>query len=218
MKTGALILLAGLAFAPVAATAQTPAPKAADAELSYQTLLNAARTATAESGSAPVDWRALRYAYSDRPSFMGHADDEDRQAMFKAANAGNWPEAQTAANRVIAQSWVDGMAHFILGIALSYQNKPKDALREKAIGQGLIESVKTADGLSFEHAFTVITVAEEYDLMTLMGVHLDNQALSHNGGHTYDVMTTKDRDGKTVVYYFNIDREWASEARMFAPK
>ena len=55
----ALVLLAAIALAPSLAFA---ADAAADAR--YQTLLAAAKSAT-----APVDWKALRFAYADSSAF-----------------------------------------------------------------------------------------------------------------------------------------------------
>jgi len=205
MKRLLLALEACLLLAPGLAMAQAPDPEA-----HYQELLTTVKAAT-----GPVDWAALRYAYADLPSFMGSGDDDDRAAMFKALQASDWPAVEAAARRVIDAMYVDGAAHFMLGVALDKQGKP-DGARERAIGTGLLESIETGDGLSYDTAFTVITVAEEYDLMSYIGVSLDTQALSQHDGHTFDVMTTKDDSGKTAVYYFNIDREWAAENRMFS--
>jgi len=198
-----LVLTAPAAFAQ-------PAPP--DPQARYQALLADAKTA---ADPAAIDWRALRYAYADLPSFQGEADDEDRAAMFKASKAHDWAATGAAAQKVLDTSFLDPAAHYLLGVAYARQNRPADAQHETAIGQALIASIKTGDGLSYDTAYTVITVAEEYDVLGIDGYALDQQSLSQHDGHVYDVMACKDGDGKPVTFYFNIDREWAAEARMF---
>lgn len=194
----------------LAAMQAMPVQAQDDAEAHYQTLL-----AAAKSGDAPVDWQALRFAYADRKDFDGQFDSPDRRAMFDAAARRDWPASLAAANRVLDKTYVDGMAHFSAGAADLALGHPDDAQREKAMAEGIFASIRTGDGLSFEHAFTVIAIDEEYDLLITMGVEPGTQGLVNNGDHTYDVFDTKDTNGKPVRYYFNIDHEWAAETRPF---
>ena len=207
MKRLLFALLACAAFQPALAFAADPDPEAA-----YQALL-----AAAKSGTGPIDWQALRFAYADRPSYAPDDDTDDRRAMFVAVNAHDWATVLAKANKVLDKNYTDGMAHHSAGAADVALGHPDDGMKERAMAEGIFQSIRTGDGLSFEHAFTVISVAEEYDLLATMGVDLDQQALSNSDGHVYDVMTVHDDSGKTVVYYFNIDREWAAETKMFAP-
>ena len=207
MKRFLFVVLAWAAFQPVVALAADPDPEA-----NYQNLL-----AAAKSGTGPVDWQALRFAYADRPNYVPDADGDDRRAMFIAANAHDWATVLAKANKVLDENYTDGMAHHSAAAADFSLGHRDEGAKEAAMAEGIFQSIRTGDGLSFEHAFTVISVAEEYDLLATMGVDLDQQALSNNDGHVYDVMTVHDDSGKTVVYYFNIDREWAAETKMFAP-
>jgi hypothetical protein len=206
MKHLVLAMAACLMMAPEMALAQTT-----DAEAHYQELLAAAKAAT-----GPVDWKALRYAYADRPDFTGTPDEEDREAMFKAADGNDWPGVQAAAQRAVDQMYVDGAAHLMMAIAYDHMGKADDAQREGTIGEGLLDSIQTGDGLSYDTAWTVITVAEEYDYLTYAGLEPGNQSLEEHDGHEFDVLEAKDDKGSSAKYYFNIDREWAAENRLFS--
>lgn len=206
-------MLKAVFFAALAGLALLSAPAMAeDAEAHYQALLTAAK-----AGTAPVDWQALRFAYADRPTYDLEAGRDDRAAMFKAFNANDWAGTVAAANRVLGVNYCSAMTHLVVGIADDRLGQAADAQREKAIARGLFESIRTGDGLSHEHAFTVISVGEEYDFFIFAGVDLHNnkytQRLDQQGGHSYDVFDVTDGTGKTVTYYFNIDRAWAAETR-----
>lgn len=200
-----------LILAVLAAAAIHAAPvHAEDAAAHYNSLLAAAKAST-----GPVDWTALRYAWAEQPDYYGTLDDDDRAAMFKAVKGGDWDGALVQANKVIDATYFDGGAHLIAAIAYARRGDPASAQREKAIADAIFKSIQTGDGLTPDTAFTVIAVSEEYDLMYYMGVSLNQQALSHQGEHSYDIMDTTDENGKSVTYYFNIDRAWEAEGRMF---
>ncbi len=205
-KSLLLALVAAACLQPVLAHAQ-----AADPEAHYQALLTAAK-----SGTAPIDWTALRYAYADRPSFFGALDDDDRATMFHAAHDGDWAGTLMAANKALDAAWIDGGAHLMAAVAQTHLGNTDAAAKERALADGIFASIRTGDGLKPETAFTVIAVSEEYDLLDGdMGVTVKSQSLNMANDHQYDVMTVTDADGKEMTYYFNIDREWAAEGRMF---
>ena len=185
---------------------------APDAEAQYEALL-----AAAKSGTAPVDWMALRYADADRPSFTPDVANPDRKAMFQAANAQDWQGALDLANRVIDKDYTDALAHLLASSADRQLGHADDAAHEAATGNGLLASIRTGDGQSFDTAFTVIAVREEYDLLLTMHLKLTRQGLNLHDGHHYDVMETMNAAGTAVTYYFQIDREWAAENRALMP-
>ncbi len=206
----AIVALA-VALMPFAARAADHAP-GADAETKYQTLL-----AAAKAGVGPVDWTALRYADADRPGFVPDRPNLDRNAMFKAMNAKDWQGALDLANRVIDADFTDALAHLVVSAACRQLGRTDESAREGAIASGLLASIRTGDGKSFDTAFTVMAVREEYDLLLTMHVKLVRQSLNTHDNHQFDVMDTTDPTGAAVTYYFQIDREWAAENRALMP-
>jgi hypothetical protein len=199
------------AFVAILAAA-APAFAADDAEARYQSLLAAAKA------GGPVDWQALRFAYADRPTYVMDVAREERATMVNAYGAKDWNGALAAANRILDQNYCNGLAHMVAGLASDKLGRTADARREKAMGLAIFASIKTGDGLSYEHAFTVISIGEEYDTFLTLDLDPGAQSLGNNAGHMYDIFTTKDAAGKPVTYYFNIDRVWAVESRMTTKK
>lgn len=210
MKRMFLAGMAALALLPMTSRAADPAP---DAEAAYRTML-----AAAKANPEGADWQALRFAYADRPSFSMLATDDGRRAIHAAYAAHDWQGVLTAAAKVLDIDYVDGEAHLASSIAYGELGKADDAAREQKIAVAIFKSMMSnGDGQSPEHAFVVISVAEEYELMSARKRHVTSQSLSRQGGHAYDVLTTAGANGDAATFYFQIDRVMAAESRMFTP-
>jgi hypothetical protein len=208
MKRLMVALLTVAILSPVAVQAED----APDAEAKYQAMLTAAK-----ADPAATDWQALRFAYADRPSFSLFAVDAGRKAIHEARAAHDWQGLLAAADKVFEINYADGEAHRAASVAYHMLGKSDDAEREKAIAVAIFKSMMlNGDGKSREHAFVVISVAEEYELMTAtLRRRVGSQALMHDAGHAYDTIEVAGPDGDKVTLYFQIDRVVAAEARMF---
>jgi hypothetical protein len=200
-----------LMFALLAAAILQPVAVRAADEPKYKTML-----AAAKADPAGTDWQVLRFAYADRPSFSLHAADSGLKTMREARNAHDWEALLDAANKAIDAVYVDGEAHQQAFLALGQLGKLGDAIREQEIATGIFKSMMpNGDGKSREHAFVVISVAEEYELMAAMRRRrVGSQALIHDTDHSYDMIEVAGPDGEKVDLYVQIDRVVAAEARM----
>lgn len=211
-----IALTLGLAAAATASAAAAPRHHASavvvDTEAQYQALLAAAKA------SAPnVDWGALRLAYSRRPDFSAFAQSAAKREMFAAAQKGDCAAALPAAKAVIAEAYVDIDAHLVAAYCEDNAGDKAAAELDRDIGAGLAASIKTGDGLSPASAFTPIDVGEEAALMRALGLTVTDQTLTHDGGHSYDALTTVDQAGRKATYYFLVDRMLAAQAAALKP-
>lgn len=204
-------LLAVAALAPAPALAQ--AGDRPDIEATYQALLTAAK-----ANPDAADWQALRFAYAELPSFSMNVAGDGRREIHAARAAHDWQGMLTAANKILDVDYVDGEAHLAIALADGELGKAEDSAREQKIGVAILKSVMGGqDGQSPEHAFVVISVAEEYELMAARERHVVRQSLQNANGHSYDVIEATGKDGDTKTFYFQIDRVTAAEMRLFAP-
>jgi hypothetical protein len=83
----------------------------------------------------------------------------------------------------------------------------------------LIDSILgNGDGRSFETAFQVISVDEEYALTSVMGLEVTGQALVENNGSEFDELHVKNaKTGDAFDLYFNVDLPKRWLAKQFAP-
>jgi hypothetical protein len=80
--------------------------------------------------------------------------------------------------------------------------------------QLLYSIMRSGDGASAASSFTVISVAEEYNVLSYQQANWKTQYLAEDDGHWYDVFELE--DGKKV--YFNIDIVHEYEAGLFKLK
>jgi len=67
-------------------------------------------------------------------------------------------------------------------------------------------------GKSREHAFVVISVSEEYELMLARRRRVVHQSLIREADHAYDVLDTSGAGGDSTTFYFQIEGMVAAEA------
>lgn len=76
----------------------------------------------------------------------------------------------------------------------------------------LVDSIlNSGDGRGFDTAYKVITVAEEYSVLRLLGLEVISQSLTGSKESSFDVMNVKDAEsGAESKVYFNIDliKKW----------
>jgi hypothetical protein len=79
----------------------------------------------------------------------------------------------------------------------------------------LVDSiVRQGDGKSFETAFQVISVDEEYAVLAVFGLVRVEQSLVEHGGSEFDVLTVRSRkSGNEFQLFFNIDipKKWLNQ-------
>ena len=181
------------------------------AEDKYQALLKAA-----QADPAKADWQALRFAYSETPEFKIYADPSvpERRVINDAFEAGDYSKILDSAKLIIARDFANVEAHRIASVAYKHLNNLTQYETEKAIADGLAKSIMTGDGFTPQTAYTVISVAEEYELLYSRGFSVRRQVLLKIDGHSFDVLSTVDIIGdKTQDYYFQIDRVLAAEVK-----
>ena len=84
----------------------------------------------------------------------------------------------------------------------------------------LVDSILgSGSGRDFATAFQVISVAEEYAVLRVLGLQVTGQSLRENGGSEFDIMQVKNpRSGADITLYFNVDlpKKWLNR-KLSAP-
>ncbi len=92
--------------------------------------------------------------------------------MYQAVFDGDYAKALARANFIIAHDYVDLEAHRFAAIACKHLNNTSGFEMEKAIAVGLMRSIMTGDGLATNTPYTVISMAEEYQLLHAFGLQV----------------------------------------------
>ncbi|HEY0510465.1 MAG TPA: DUF4919 domain-containing protein [Thermoanaerobaculia bacterium] len=198
---GLLLLCAGV---PVALAAPQTKP-------TYESLLERAKRQ-----DPGVDFTALRMAYFEAPKH-GTTDSDLRKAMFSALGEKNYDQALAIAGQILNVNYLDIDAHLISALVSKKKNDLERQKLHDFVGKGLTQSIlRSGDGKTLDTAYVVISVDEEYSLLRVLGLRMGGQTLLNAGAHHYDQMDVSDpKTGQKLTVYFNIDKPYAEELKMF---
>lgn len=178
------------------------------AEPTYDELL-----ARARAQDSSLDFAALRLAYTRTAEYDPYATDTATlEAAGKALQSKDFSLARQHVDTLLGRNYVDLDGHILAYEAASGLGDEAAKKQHGYMLDGLFGSiVKQGDGRSMKTAWIVIGPREEYVVARLMEAELVEQALVHEGGHHYDVLTVKKRGGsaQTTKLYFNIDLPFA---------
>jgi hypothetical protein len=160
-----------------------------------------------KAGDKTVDFRELRVVYADLPSSPD--TDTQKKAMTTALNSEKYAEALKNADIVLDGDYADIEAHFVEYVANRETHNTEQSEFHRFVFQGLLNSImQSGDGKSFQTAYEVVTVHEEYVVLRAMGLMPSEQSMAKKNGHSYDVMkAVNPKSNENVTLYFNIDIE-----------
>jgi hypothetical protein len=167
-----------------------------------------------------IDFRELRAAYAESDQFLRSAPgvEDARDAMRTALQGKESDAALGHAQTLLANCYVDIEAHLVSFLAYRQKGNAQKAQDHRWVANGLVRSIlDSGDGKSPETAMQVISVGEEYILLTgVLGFRVDRQSLIGREGHSYDVMEVTDPRSKvSYKLYFDVDVPlWRTERLM----
>jgi len=170
-----------------------------------------------KDGDSSIDFQALRFAFAETDEYSPYGC-KDRE-MFKNLNEKKFKEALKSANTLLEKCYVSIDSHYVATIANRELKNEKEYEAHRKIYVGLVDSIiKKGDGKSMKTAWTVISVDEEYAVLSVLGYRRTSQALMNKEGSRYDVLDAYDLDDESnkTKFYFNIDIVFKGYGKMFS--
>lgn len=190
-----------------------PQTKAASQVSEYQQLLDKLK-----GGDTNINFATfrLKYTETDAYSAMGTPAGQ-RNSMFELLSQDKFSQARDLALEVLTKNYTDSNAHMVAAIAFQELGDKTKSDFHRAVYLGLIKSIESSgDGRSPKTAYIVISVPEEYALLSYMDLQRDKQALIQDGGSKYDVLTVRPRNGgEAFDLYFNVDIVFKGYEKIF---
>ena len=199
-KLAIVVAALGAAIALLATTDLVPAAN-------YDELL-----AQAKRDSTSVDFQTLRYAYADSDSYDPYnaKEGELRVAMVKAFAEKDCGAAIKNAQAILERNYLYIEAHMIADLCYRRSNELQQAKHHEQMARGLFASITASgNGKTPKTAYVVISVPEEYSVLSMSGLKRTRQALLRLEGHRYDRLTVLNKSGGIEDVFFNIDRLYA---------
>lgn len=162
-----------------------------------------------------------RVAFAHSPKYNPYdtAIRDTRRSVWKLIDEKSYRKAIAEADKGLAADPVDIELLMAKATALrEIKDDRADQVRARWIA--CADSILVSgDGKSFQSAFKVISVDEEYAVIRLLGFEEENQTLQADQGSMFDVLIVHQHGAKdTVVLYFNIDLPWAHLNSTFGGK
>jgi Domain of unknown function (DUF4919) len=162
-----------------------------------------------EGGEHNIDFLVFRNSYLASEQFkkkssMGY--DSIKTKMLEEFNKNHYNEAITYAKALIALDYTSLYAHKCLQQSYGNLNDTLNKNKYHDIEFGLLYSItKNGDGKSSETAWKVTQIEEEYFILDMLNVDLEEQSVVSFENHLYDKMKIKTESDESKIYYFNVD-------------
>lgn len=172
--------------------------------MSYYDLL-----AVAQREPAEADYTALRAAFAESEDYAPYVHDEEHlNALRDALPAHDLDAALDAIGGLLAHNYLDIEAHMAADYIHIQRGDPAQSTFHRTFAKGLIDAIfATGNGVTFDTAFEVLSIPEEYLIMRLLGFKTTGQRLVQHEEHWFDVLSAKRGDEEPdFELYFNIDR------------
>lgn len=200
---------------PEKATKPPPSPRPADAADAAAYYRQHRALLAGESGS---DFSNVDFARVRRGRMYAGETGISPDQMHELGSALDHPKPEellTITTKLLAIDPTDLRAHLISASALKDTGATDKADAHVAVAKALVASIAhSGDGHSFEGAWTVYQVKEEYEFLEVLGIAIGGQRLEQRGERTFDILRVQDPEsGAQGEAYFDVTELFAEEGR-----
>ena len=162
-----------------------------------------------ESGNTDIDFKSFRESFIESKQFKIASEkstefSELTKTMYKQMSESEFDSVISTTKKMLSIDYTNMTAHKILRQTYKIVGDTINAKKYKAIQFGLLKSiVNSGDGKSCENGWSVIQISEEYFILDMLDVELDEQHIDNDGG-ICDRMEVVDENGEKKTYYFEV--------------
>jgi len=163
-----------------------------------------------------VDFTKLRLSFAESEEYIPCIPDIDlAKKLERFLKDGDIKKASEVIKKILDNYYLDINAHVIADFIFDELNDKGKSYFHRTFAKGLIDSIlDSGDGKTFETAYKVIDIREEYVILETMGILANHQEFVEWQGHKYDVFEEFDPATGMIKYiHFNIDipKKWLDE-------
>lgn len=131
-------------------------------------------------------------------------------SMRASMDQKDWNACVESGNELLETNYISLDAHYGAMVCHGELGHISESEHHKYALTGLMRAIwSTGDGISRETAFFSTGTHELKAFLYLNGFEPIRQALSHDGGKSYDIMTVKEREsGTELTLFFDITTQW----------
>lgn len=170
-----------------------------------------------ENGKTDIDYKLFRESFIESEQFKIASEKRSEfnkleKEMYRQMSKSAYDSIITTTRKMLSIDYTSMIAHKILRQTYKLVGDTINAKKYKTIQFGLLKSiVNTGDGKSCQSGWSVIQISEEYFILNMLGVELDNQSIA---GGICDRMEVVDKNREKKVYYFEISNVFKGKEKL----
>jgi len=172
-----------------------------------------------EDGKTDIDYTDFRNSFLDSKQYSKKGENYDnlKKKVFDELKNKNYQKIIDLTKAMLSIDYTSMFAHMYLQKTYKILGDTVNRNKYHDIEFGLINSiVKSNDGLTCETGWHVTQIEEEYFIINIvLASDFQGQAISSSKNNMCDKMTVKTQDGKIETYYFEANKVFEMEKKMF---
>jgi hypothetical protein len=171
-----------------------------------------------ENGANDIDFVAFRNSFLDSKQFGKKSTNYDslKKQTYNEIKNKNYQEIIRLTKAMLSIDYTSMFAHKYLQQTYKILGDTINRNKYHDIEFGLLYSItKSGDGKTCETGWHVTQIEEEYFIINMIGADLQSQSITSSGKNACDKMVIKTEDGEIKTYFFEANKIFEMERKMF---
>jgi hypothetical protein len=174
-----------------------------------------------ENGKTDIDYTDFRNSFLESKQFSKKSTNYDglKKQVYSAIEKENYQQIIMLTKAMLSIDYTSMFAHKYLQQTYKILGDTLNKNKYHDIEFGLLYSItKSGDGKTCETGWHVTQIEEEYFILNMVGADLQSQSISNGEHNTCDKMIVQTEEDETKTYYFEANKIFEMERKMFEKK
>ena len=174
-----------------------------------------------EDGKIDIDYVDFRNSFLESKQYSKKSTNYDslKKQVYAEIKSKNYNNVVKLTKAMLSIDYTSLFAHKYLQQTYKILGDTTNRNKYHDIEFGLLYSItKSGDGKTCETGWHVIQIEEEYFILNMLGADLQKQSISNGGKNTCDKMVVKTEEGEIKTYYFEANKVFKMESKLFDKK
>jgi hypothetical protein len=171
-----------------------------------------------ESGELDIDYTDFRNSFLDSKQFRKKGTNYDslKKQVYAEIRNKNYQGVVSLTTAMLSIDYTSMFAHKYLQQTYKILGDTVNQKKYHDIEFELLYSItRSGDGKTCETGWHVTQIEEEYFILNMMGAEMQSQSISKGGKNACDKMVVKTEEGEKKTYYFEANKVFEQERKLF---
>jgi hypothetical protein len=174
-----------------------------------------------ENGKIDIDYVDFRNSFLESKQFSKKSTNYDslKKQVYAEIKSKNYNNVVRLTKAMLGIDYTSLFAHKYLQQTYKILGDTTNRNKYHDIEFGLLYSItRSGDGKTCETGWHVTQIEEEYFILNMLGADLLEQSISNGGKNSCDKMVVKTEEGEKKTYYFEANKVFEMESKLFGGK